>query len=190
MTSARVLRHVARAWGVYWRVEERPEISQRMKARAPVDDCQISSIGKWAVDMADRTACVTNGWVAHEEIVAAHGRKSWGFVYMWRRMRLSMVAKLLGFSRERSSSTSMWLVSLGEDLICIDLKEEAWIAWFMDLRHGCEWRWLHNSLRSRSERQQGKWLVWRIDLCARGKFFCCVKIFVWCQEQSLALIPC
>ena len=62
-----------------------------------------------------------------------HMRKSWrcmgervgDSVYMWRRMRLPMVAKLLGFSRERPSSTSVWLVSLGEGLICIDLKEEA-----------------------------------------------------------------
>ena len=62
-----------------------------------------------------------------------HMRKSWrcmgervgDSVYMWRRMRLPRVAKLLGFSRERPSSTSVWLVSLGEGLICIDLKEEA-----------------------------------------------------------------
>ena len=62
-----------------------------------------------------------------------HMRKSWrcmgervgDSVYMWRRMRLPRVAKLLGFSRERLSSTSVWLVSLGEGLICIDLKEEA-----------------------------------------------------------------
>ena len=62
-----------------------------------------------------------------------HMRKSWrcmgervgDSVYMWRRMRLPRVAKLLGFSCERPSSTFVWLVSLGEGLICIDLKEEA-----------------------------------------------------------------
>ena len=52
------------------------------------------------------------------------GERVGDFVYMWRRMRLPMVAKLLSFSCERLSSTSMWLVSLGEGLICIDLKEE------------------------------------------------------------------
>ena len=42
-------------------MEERPKIYQRMEARALADDCQISSIGRWAVDMADGTARVTNG---------------------------------------------------------------------------------------------------------------------------------
>ena len=53
-------------------------------------------------------------------------------------MRLPMVAGLLGFSRERLSSTFMWLVSLGKGFICTDLKEEARIAWLVDLRHECE----------------------------------------------------
>ena len=72
-------------------------------------------------------------------------RKSWwrmgervGYsVRMWRRVQLPMVARLLGFSRKRLRSTSMWLVSSSEGLICIDLKEEAWIAWLVDLRHRC-----------------------------------------------------
>ena len=52
-------------------------------------------------------------------------------------VRLPMVARLLGFSRERLRSTSVWLVSSSKGLICIDLKEEAWIAWLVDLRHRC-----------------------------------------------------
>ena len=59
-------------------------------------------------------------------------------ICMCRRMRLPMVVELLGFSCERPSSTSMWLVLLGEGLTCINLKEEAQITWLVDLRHGCE----------------------------------------------------
>ena len=74
-----------------------------------------------------------------------HMRKSWwrmgeraGYsVHTWRRVRLPMVARLLGFSRERLRSISVWLVSSSEGLICIDLKEEAWIDWLVDLRHRC-----------------------------------------------------
>ena len=61
MTSARVLRRVAGASGVYWCVEERLEISRHMEARASTNDCRISSIGGWAVNMANRMACVIDG---------------------------------------------------------------------------------------------------------------------------------
>lgn len=54
--------------------------------------------------------------------MAAHGERAGDSICMWRRMRLSMVAGLLSFSHESSSNTSVWLVSLGEGLICTNLK--------------------------------------------------------------------
>lgn len=50
------------------------------------------------------------------------GERAKDFVRAWKRVRLPMVAGLLSFSRERPRSTSVWLVSLGEGLSCIDLK--------------------------------------------------------------------
>ena len=63
------------------------------------------------------------------------GERAGYSIRTWRHVQLPMVARLLRFSRKRLRSTSMWLVSSSEGLICIDLKEEAWIDWLVDLRH-------------------------------------------------------
>ena len=71
MTSVGFFWRVVGAWDNHCRVQENPEISRRVEARVSAVESQISSIGISAIDMA-------NGWAAHEEIVAAHRRKSQG----------------------------------------------------------------------------------------------------------------
>ena len=97
---------------------------------------------------------------------------------LWMCVKHPLEAIFLGFGRWGPWTMCVWLVSSVEDSICTDLKEEALIAKLVDLRHGCEQRWLHDFVESKSGRQHGKWLGWRTDLCARGKFLSCVEIFV------------
>ena len=70
--------------------------------------------------------------------MAAHGRKSWGLYPRVEAHTTANGCQTSGFSRERLRSTFVWLVLSSKGLICTDLKEEAQIAWLVDLRHGCE----------------------------------------------------
>ena len=61
-------------------------------------------------------------------------------------MTIPTETSFLGLDRERPWITYLWLVSLGEALICTDLKVKSRLAWFEDLdttmsHVGCEMLW-------------------------------------------------
>ena len=68
-------------------------------------------------------------------------------------MRLPMGAGFLGFGYGKPLSTSVWLVSSRKASICTNLMiGRARLAWLVDLRHGCERQWLHDSFESKTRR--------------------------------------
>ena len=86
-------------------------------------------------------------------------RSARAYVRAWRSMRLLMGMGFLGFGCGKPLSTSVWLVSSRKASICTNLMiGGAQLAWLVDLRHGCEQRWLYDFVESKSRRQQGKWL--------------------------------
>ena len=135
-------------------------------------------------------ACVPKIRSISQEPSAARGVRIEANCGAWRRVGGLQVIRFLGFPYGGSRRTSMYLVLVGEASICTNLKGEAQIAWVViwdsgktaTVNHGsCVMLWGSDLKTSRGT----------MDLCyACMNLLYYVEMFVWCQEQSLALIPC
>ena len=96
---------------VHRRVEEQPEIQWRVEARATSAESHFSLVGRSVVEEAVMAAHVYKHDLEVRESEAARG------IFP----ETTEVTGFLGFPYGRPRSTPVWLVSLGEVLICTDL---------------------------------------------------------------------
>ena len=93
-----------------------------MEAHATLDDLQILQSRRLVSYKAIRAMLVTRGGSEPLKSVTACGEVCQNSDNAWRCMRHSVEARLLGFSSGRSWGTSVWLVLLGEGLMCTNLR--------------------------------------------------------------------
>ena len=93
-----------------------------MEAHATPDDLQILQSRRLVSYKAIRAMLVTRGGFEPMKSIAARGEVGRNSGNAWRCMQYSVEAKLLGFSSGRSWGTSVWLVLLGEGLMCTNLR--------------------------------------------------------------------
>ena len=184
MSSAGVFRRVE---GVYRCVVRRQIPRQRVWARMTLYDYQILRPSGSGDDKADLATHVVEIRTESWESSAARVKVPGAIVRTWWRMRLPLVVGFLGFGRDMSWSTSVLLVSLGEGLMCTDLIGRGTDCLVVEFWHSIEPWWLRDAMESRSSKQ--KCVTSDSDVHVRI-FFALLEIFVWCQERSLALIPC
>ena len=93
-----------------------------MEVHVTSANLQILQVCRSAGYKAIRVARVTIGGFELEKSATMHREVCQNDVSAWRRVQHSVETELLGLSRRRSWGTSVWLVLLGEGLMCTNLR--------------------------------------------------------------------
>ena len=103
-----------------WRGSQKPK--RRVAACVTLDDLQILQVCRLAGYKAIRAACVTIVGSEPKKSAAACGEVGRNGLSTWWRVQHSVETGLLCFSRGWPWGTSLWLVLLGEGLMCTNLR--------------------------------------------------------------------